>query len=58
MPGRNVCKSVIAVAVFQEKSKRTQGLNLPSSHCAQNNEIEGLLISYQTLLLHTLKKLL
>ena len=44
------------MAVFQENSGGAPVLNLPISHCAQYNEIEGLLISHQTLLLSTVKK--
>ena len=43
------------MAVFQE-NQGVPVLNLPSRHCAQNNEIEGFLILYQMLLLHTVKK--
>ena len=52
-----VFHSFILTGGFQEKSEvGAPVLNLPSSHCAQKNEIEGLLMSYQTLLLHTVKQ--
>ena len=53
--GRNPSEDTLKQGEQWRFFKKNQGgapvLNLPSSHCAQYNEIEGLLISHQTLLL-------